>query len=119
MGETCVLGEDEAGGRYFTPPQLSTQSDIVTMLTFHLKAYKLQEASDQRQEKAKKQVKQEMSEKRANAPKLELKLTAQEWKRWRSSWARYKRYIRLTDQYACMDHRWGSSVKSSCQRSSM
>ena len=62
MGETCMMREeDKAVGRYFTPPHLSTQSDTVTMLTYHLRTHELQAAPDQRPEKAKKQVKQEMA----------------------------------------------------------
>ena len=37
----------------------------------------------------------------AETPKLELNLTAQEWKRWRSSLASYKRHARLTD-HTCL-----------------
>ena len=38
---------------------------------------------------------------------MELNLTAQEWKWWRSRWARYKPYTRRTDKHACMYHLWG------------
>ena len=43
----------------------------------------------------------------AKAPKLKMNLTAQEWERWRSSWAWYKHYNGLTDQRNCVYSLWG------------
>ena len=38
---------------------------------------------------------------KAESPKLEMDLTAQEWERWRSSWAKYKLYTRPMEQHDC------------------
>ena len=35
-----------------------------------------------------------------------MNLRAQEWKRWKSNWPRYKRYARLTNQGNCVYNRW-------------
>ena len=48
-------------------------------------------------EKAKKHVKQDMAENRADALKLGMNVTYQDWMHWRLRWTRYKHYTRLTD----------------------
>ena len=47
------------------------------------------------------------AEEKAEAPKLRLNLTSQEWENWKSSWARYKRITGLTDQLDSVYSLWG------------
>ena len=46
----------------------------------------------------------EVAGKRAKAPKLKMNQTAEEWDRWRSSWAKYKRYNRPTEHHGSFSH---------------
>ena len=72
----CVLGEgDEAGGRYLTPPHLFTQGDTLAMLNFHNRAHKIRTVPDERPRPAGTRAQ------KAEVPKLEMNLMAQEWER--------------------------------------
>ena len=47
-GDVWVLGEgDEAGGRYLTLPNLSTQGDTLAMLNLHIRAQEIWAAPDE------------------------------------------------------------------------
>ena len=48
-------------------------------------------------EEAKKQEKQDMAEKRADALRMGMNVTLQDWQHWRLRWARYKRNTKFTD----------------------
>ena len=101
LGCQMQRGEgEEEGGRYLTPTDLPTYADALAMLTLQIKTHTLRSVPQERPQATGTRTQ------KAEAPKLDMILTAQEWERWKSNWLMYKRYSILEDHHDCVFNLW-------------
>ena len=74
MQDACDLGEgEEEGRRYLTLADISTHDDALDILTLHFRAHEIRRTPDERPRTAGTRAQ------KAEVPKLEINLTAQEF----------------------------------------